>query len=1221
MPGRADLVALLEYARAHQRDDPARSLALFENVAERAATAEEILLEADAWLGCGESVGLIDGRERESLPYLRRAAELAPGTTVAALSWMSAGDMLRFCEEADQALEAYSQAVTLFERLGDTFGECLARQALAALLVSEGRAEEALPQFVYASSLALDTDEPEMAAGLQLTLGQELSGLKGRSAAEAISPLTAAAELFRMIGNGQLEARARIALLNALHFAHPDFGSMHQEQLIRLAELSATNAASEGNAEVEGAAQFLLSALMGVQEEVPDLTGDAVGTGWQESRLGAASAMAERFIAEARARLELATQLLTLGRNNAGFAQFRRSAELYEAAGQAQWAARALLGCAGAQLAEGLTQESVRWFALAAEQFEACSDEAGLAQAEAGRLQALGDLQQWGEMDKSRKVLAITEGDEAPQARAARLIALTYQVQALTAGQDHAGAATAAIQAADLASELGEGELEARLRLGAGHSLRLVKRFPEAGDAYEQAISVIGGLPDASDWETQALEGLGAVVRDSPQTGAARLRRLAERYAGADDERMEALCRHELALCLERIRPTQHAECAAEFARAARLFDQVGDIGRAGDCWYRTASAYNWLGLLHPEYREMCYDACGAAADRFEATGNMAGKGLAEFMAGQALRKDDPAAAQDPRNLPILRRSVRSFARAGWTVAETGSRLAVTIELTQVGTDDAWMASALLALRSYEAARAGLLIPQHRQRNDTQVIRGLQILGSHLWRAWASKGSTQQWTELAWRLEQATKGRSFLDQHRQDEVWNSLVASDDILRELTMKIEHLTLRRDELTRVIDAALAAGQLGGKIREQADLRNTISSDLEQTQRQLDLRVEEVVRERPDQAELASVPPVTPADLQASLSTGEAYIGYLWNGGSVIRSLVTPSMVRIQPADNGLGEYIRRAVAAARDGETPPDESPDAIAGLLGQIPAATDTLIISPDGLLNGFPWHLVLLPGSSDVGDYLGNRYSTAVVPAAGILPRLRASPGGAVERDGAYLGVACDGAATGTRLACVDGEVEAIARSYFAADSGSGFLTTAECHQFLERGCCVHLLHLACHADRNGLLLSRDGTWVTPVDLVGRGLRAGILLLTGCSAGDFSGQDNNEFLGVVRQLIIATGSRAAIVSVAPVPDIAAPVFADLVVSALTGRNPGRPWPVPAHPLAVGQAVAWARRALRQRSRTDVAPLIPDPNAFPRPWDPRWWSPWFVIGDPRATLTT
>jgi tetratricopeptide (TPR) repeat protein len=1220
MPGRADLEGLLMYARARQHDDPAGSLELFENVAELAASAGERLLKADALLGCGECIGLIDGREGESLPYFRRAAELAPGTIIAALSWLAAGDMLRFRGDTDPAAEAYSQAVTLFEGLQDAFGECLARKALADLLVSQGRTEEAVVHLVCASSLALETGEPQMAAELQLTLGEQLSGLRRHS--EAASPLRSAAELFRMTGNGRLEARARIALLNALHAAHPGYGTAQQEQMVRLAELSVANAGSENDAEAEIAARFMLSALAGDRDEhEAGVTGGRAGAGWQGSQLGGESATAERAASEARARLELATQLQRLGRGGAGFEQFRRAAELYETAGQAAWAGRALLGCASSLIAGERAQQSVEWFSRAAEQFEACGDKPGLAQAEAGRLQAQADLQQWDEIERSQKVLTITDGDQTQQARAARLIALTYQAQALAAGRDHDGAANAAIQAASLASELGERELEARLRLAAGHSLRILERFPDAAAAYELAITVITALPDPADWEAAALKGLGAVLRDSPQTGAERLRRLAERYTSAGDERMEAICRYELALCVERIRPAQHAECAREYVRAAQLFDQAGDIGRAGDCWYRAAQAYNWLGLLHPEYREMCYEACGTAAGRFAEAGNMAGKGVAEFMAGQALRKDDPAAAPDPRSLPVLRDSVRSFARAGWAAAETGSRLAVTIELTQVGTDDEWMASALPALRSYEAARGSLLMPQQRQRNDKQVSYGLMFLTQYLRRAWPGKGGTPQWKELAWRLEQAAKGRSFLDQHRQDEVWNSLVASDRILRDLTGRIEHLILRRDELTRRIDAALLAEQISDKIRAQAEERNTISSDLENAQRQLDRRVEDVIRERPDQAALASVPPVTPAGLQACLHPGEAYLGYLWNGGSPIRSLVTSGMVRIQPADGSWAEYVRQAVAAARDGQTPPDISPQDAAGLLGHIPDGTDALIISPDGLLNGFPWHLVPLSGSGDAGQPLGERYATAVIPAAGLLPRLRAShdANSARRPTTAYLGVACDGAAAGAPLACVDAEVQAVARDYFAADPQSGFLTTADCHRLLEHGCSVRLLHLACHADRNGLLLSRDGTWITPVDLVNRRLRAHILLLTGCHAGDFAGHDSNEFLGVVRQLIIATRSRAAIVSAAPIPDHAAPVFADLVVSALTGHNHGRPWPVPAEPLAVGPAVAWARRSLRERSRKDVTPLIPEPDAFPRPWDPRWWSPWFVVGDPNATI--
>jgi tetratricopeptide (TPR) repeat protein len=1225
MASPADLEAVLTAARAQQRENPAASLALFKSVAECAASMGKTLLEADAWLGCGESVGLIDGRERESLAYLRRAAERAPDTTIAALSWLATGDMLRWLEEADPAADAYSQAATSFERLGDAVGECLARTALGRLLMSLDRVDEAVSHIVCASSLALDTSEPELAAELQLLLGERLSGLKRHS--EAIPPLRTAAELSRMVGNAQVEARARGVLLNALLSAHPDAGAAQHEQMARMAELFVADAATGDNSEAGRAARLMLSTLMG--DHAPDLAAGRAGASGSARRLSGTPAATERPVVEANARLGLAAQLLALGRARAGFAQFRQAAELYSSAGHLDWAANALLGCAHALLAEGRTQESVKWFSLAASQFEAAGDQSGLVQSEAARLEALADLQQWDEIGASQKILAITEGDGTAHALMCRLIALGYQARALTSIQDHTGAAIAALQAADLASELGEREREARLRLGAGHSLRLVKRFPDAAEAYEQAIAVFDGLPDASGWEAQALEGLGAVLRDSPQTGAERLGQLSERYADTGDRRMEALCRQEQARCLELIRPARHAECAAEYAHAARVFDEVGDSGRAGDCLYGAAKAYNWLGLLHPEHREACYRACMAAADRFGAAGNMWGKGLAELMAGHALRQDDPAAPRDPRNLPVLRQSVRSLARAGRVVEETGSRLAVAAELCQVGTDDAWMAAALLALRRHEVARAALLIPQRRQDNDKLVRWGLFFLGQCLWRAWAARGGTQRWLELAWRLEQAAKGRSFLDEHRsrpdrddQDEVWNSLVASDDVLRGLESAIEHLILRQEDLTSKIDTALLSGRPGDRARQQAEERDALGSDLENAQRLRDRRVEEVARERPDQTMLGSVPPVTLPELQASLWPGEVYVGYLWNGGSMIRSVVTTGMVRIQATDGGLSGYVTRAVAAARDGQTPPDMSPEEAAALLGPVPAGTDTLIISPDGLLNGFPWHLVPLPCSSGPGQALGDRYTTAVIPTAGILPRLRCGHGRspAAEPDGTYLGVACDGAAAGRPLAYADDEVRAIAQTYFAADSGSGFLTTADCHQLLEQGCRVRLLHLACHARRNGLLLSGDGTWVTPVDLAGRGLRADILLLTGCSAGDFSGRDNNEFFGVVRQLLIAARSRAAVVSVAPVPDHAAPIFADFVVSALTGHNPGRPWAVPDRPLAVGPAVAWARRALAERNMDDVAALIREPDAPIRPWDPRWWAPWFVVGDPRAALT-
>ncbi len=174
-------------------------MALSEKVAEAAAAAGYRLVEADAWLAYGESVSLIDGRERESLPYIRRATELAPQSTVGALARLTAGEILKFCGEIDQAADAYSDAVTVFESLSDAWGECLARYALSEVLVSLGRAEEATPHLVFASALAMAVDEPAKAAEWQWTLGQHMSGSKRYP--EVISPLRAAAELARMIGS------------------------------------------------------------------------------------------------------------------------------------------------------------------------------------------------------------------------------------------------------------------------------------------------------------------------------------------------------------------------------------------------------------------------------------------------------------------------------------------------------------------------------------------------------------------------------------------------------------------------------------------------------------------------------------------------------------------------------------------------------------------------------------------------------------------------------------------------------------------------------------------------------------------------------------------------------------------------------------------------------------------------------------------------------------
>ncbi len=139
--------------------------------------------------------------------------------------------------------------------------------------------------------------------------------------------------------------------------------------------------------------------------------------------------------------------------------------------------------------------------------------------------------------------------------------------------------------------------------------------------------------------------------------------------------------------------------------------------------------------------------------------------------------------------------------------------------------------------------------------------------------------------------------------------------------------------------------------------------------------------------------------------------------------------------------------------------------------------------------------------------------------------------------------------------------------------------------ELFERADRVPLLHLACHASRDGILLSKDGGWTTPLDLLDLTVRADVLPLTACNAGGFSTTDNNEFLGVVRQLLVATEARTAIVSAAPVAEVAASLFADLFASAWTGRSaPGRPWNPPPNALTAGASVEWARGMMRSSVR-------------------------------------
>ncbi|MCX4826838.1 CHAT domain-containing protein [Streptomyces sp. NBC_01142] len=725
----------------------------------------------------------------------------------------------------------------------------------------------------------------------------------------------------------------------------------------------------------------------------------------------------------------------------------------------------------------------------------------------------------------------------------------------------------------------------------------------------------------------------------SVRTGADRFLQLADQYARSGNTRMEAECRYQRAQSLGRGQKTVEGlvqsgdtsalidlrkERAAEYERAAELFATNGLVGEAGRCWYQAAYEYNWLGLVRPEYREKCYSTCSTAAEHLGAAGDWWGKGLAEFAAGQTLRTGVIGGPPDPRNIPALRRAAEAFTRANRPVEAAAVELTAAVALTQTG-GEAWMPTAVEALHTYEQARPSLRIPKDREINDRIIVaNGARVLTSKVSRSAATMREHPVWSELVWLLSEAPKARSFQDQHLQDDTWSRLAADDSTLSELMTRRKDLAQEHTDLERMIKAAVVTRRSDAKVQVMEQELRLKERGLEDIDRQVATRFQRLAHDTPERIELLSTSPVTPQQLQACLEPGEAYIGYRWNDGAPLRSIVTRATVTTGLATGVTSEFATQAVAAGRDGEDlPRDEFTDADR-LIGSVPEETDTLIISPDSLLLGLPWHQLPSPGQTDSNLTLGERYTISIVPAAGVLRHLRTNRPSAARpgQDTAYLGVACDGGGEDA-LSFVDQEVKATRRNHFADEAGSGCLVTADCGRFLERGCSAGLLHLACHAEPHGLLLSCDGTWTRPTDLLnvpGRTFGADILLLTGCSAGDFSGEENNEFLGVVRQLIVVTGARAAVASVAPVPDAAGVLFADLFVSALNGKSPDRPWRTPGHPLAVGPALAWARQTMRTRLRVEDVKAVVAGCEHPRPARSTWWSPWFVVGDPRATTS-
>ncbi|MGH3693800.1 MAG: CHAT domain-containing protein [Pseudonocardiaceae bacterium] len=471
---------------------------------------------------------------------------------------------------------------------------------------------------------------------------------------------------------------------------------------------------------------------------------------------------------------------------------------------------------------------------------------------------------------------------------------------------------------------------------------------------------------------------------------------------------------------------------------------------------------------------------------------------------------------------------------------------------------------------------------------------GFLLIAGTAWDSAVSRKGELAWQELVWGLDQVIKARSLQDERAEPAVWQRFLASDGELRRLTAEVEQAEFD-------LQVALS----GGSAQAAATARDT----LEERRRLQGKRLRALAPHSEALLSLTSSPMVALPAFQSRLARGEMYVGFVkCPGDRLLRLRVTAEHSEFDAVEvPHIESYLQAELHGAGFGGDHRRLLLDAASRLIGPLPTDVDTLLICPDRALVTVGWHLV--PTRS--GSLLGDDVTIAVLPAAGALAQFRQGLAHADAPHSAarYLGVADDGG----NLAYVDYEIENIRRNYFATD-GQTFPTGEGSLLLVETGH-VELLHLACHATVAGLVIG--GRSITPIDLADLNLSAEILLLTGCNTGAFGHDENTEFFGIVRQLLVATRAKAAIVSRHPIFDPSGPLFSDLVVAALTHHAPARPWPLPDHRLPVGQAVRWARSTMRRLSKDDAHAVLPDVSVRPRSLV--WWSPWFVVGDPSARI--
>lgn len=421
--------------------------------------------------------------------------------------------------------------------------------------------------------------------------------------------------------------------------------------------------------------------------------------------------------------------------------------------------------------------------------------------------------------------------------------------------------------------------------------------------------------------------------------------------------------------------------------------------------------------------------------------------------------------------------------------------------------------------------------------------------------------------------------RSWRAFRRAEEVRARSLA-DELVHELAVDKRHRTTTVDTALEQLRAKLTAQQLRLEMsmqRQDIDDASTIElrRAIAETRAQVDARRESV-------APSASTLPDSMAQVQAQLPPGTAVLAYFVGDAESHGWLLTRRELRhIElPGRAELQRAIDAAVAAQRSAKSSARREHALGATLLGTLldGLSEKRLLVIPDGPLNDVPFATLTRPGHGMLVDDLVLGYAPSLALAMQAPQRTPANAKRvAVVSDPVYapddrrLRLAAEGTPGNfrgpplppstnlTRLPYSALEARAVVKAIGAADTIqlTGFEANSERVLQLPANE-LAVLHFATHAvtrkdspEQSALYLSEYGpdgalrtdARLTASDIARTGLRANVVVLSGCATGDGGKLRGEGVLGLTYGFL-ANGSRSVVAALWPIEDAATARFMD-----------------------------------------------------------------------------